>query len=286
MCYTVTIKPFVLLIPALIAGLVVTLLVAVVLLSLVGGVVAVVLKARRKMLMEAGKSHSKAEDNPHKDGNVKMYQNVQSHPTPASGHSEPDYSTAVDAFINPASATAPFKTNMCEIDQPTEIGGGGVYEEARVEWSGGGHFEEPEKGANKKQKKFTTKKVNPKLVKHEDLYAEPNKVKKKDVRKVSRSEEVAAASDALYAQPDMTKKKDHKDQQNLEQEVKLAPQAPLPYKKHKETKHESEENGEDVPKLPPPYVPDEEQLHNAGDGDASSSPERKFEYAVLDWHKK
>ena len=81
---------------ALTAGVVVSLLVVVVLLSLVGGVVAVVLRARRKMMMEAGQSDSKAEDNTQEGNNIK-YQNVQSHPPLASGHSEPDYATAADA---------------------------------------------------------------------------------------------------------------------------------------------------------------------------------------------
>ena len=275
---------------ALIAGVVVSILVAVVLLSLVGGVVAVVLRARRKTMMEAGQSDSKAEDSTREqEGNNILYQNVQSQLTPATGPSEPNYATAADAFTNPASATAPFKTNMCEIDQPTDIGGGGVYEEARVEWSSGGRFEEPVKGVSEKQKKSAIKKVNAKFVKPEDLYAEPNKVKKKDPKKdspVSRSEEAAAPSDALYAQPDLTKKKNQKGQQDVVQESKLPPQAPLPYKKHKEEKHDGEEDGEDVPELPPLYVSDEEQHCNTGDGDGPSSMERKFEYAVLDWHKK
>ena len=163
-----------------------------------------------------------------------MYQNVQSQPTPTSGYIEPDYSTAADAFINPASATASFKTHIYEIDQPSDIGGGGVYEEARVEWSGGGHFEEPVKSASEKEKKSATKKTKTKLVKPEDLYAEPNKVKKKDAKKdsqVSKHEGAAVPSDDLYAQPDMTKKKTQKCQQDLEQKSekeRLPLQAPLP----------------------------------------------------------
>ena len=244
----------------------------------------VVLRAGRKMKIKAGQSHSNAEDNPHKEeNNVKMYQNIQSQPNPASGHSEPDYATAADAFINPASATASFKTHIYEIDQPSDIGGGGVYEEARIDWSGGRHFEEPVKGASEKQKKCTIKEVKTKLVKLEDLYAEPNKAKKKDAKKVSRSG-VATLSDDLYAQPDMTKKKTQKGQQDLKQEVKLLPQAPLLYKQHKEVKHKSEVDGEDAPELPPLHVPDEEQYYNARGG--PSSLEREYDYAVLDWQQK
>ena len=176
---------------------------------------------------------------------------------------------------------------MYEVDQPSDTGGGGVYEEAKVEWSGGGRFEETVEGSSEKQKKSVSNKVNAKFVKPEDLYAEPKKVKKKDSKKdkqVSRSEGAAAPSDDLYAQPDMTKKKNQKGQQ----ERKLPSQALLPYKKYKEAKHDGEEDGKDVPELPPPYVPDEEQHDNNTEdgGPGPSSTERKFEYAVLDWQKK
>ena len=273
---------------ALIAGVVVSLLVVVVLLSLMGGVVAVVLRARQKMSMKSSQSHSKAEDKPHNsEANINMYKNVQSQPTPTSGHSEPDYATASDAFINPASATASMYDCANEIGQgPTDVGGGGVYEEARVEWSGGGHFKESVKGTSEKKKKSAAKKIKTKLVKPEDLYAEPNKAKKKDAKKVSRSDEVAILSDDLYAQPDMTKKKTQKGQQDLEQEVKLPPQAPLPYQKHKESKHNSEEDTEDVPEFPPPYVPNEEHYYNARGEGGPSSLERKYDYAMLDWQQK
>ena len=281
--------------PALIAGVVVALLVVV--LSLVGGVMAVVLWVRRKKMMEAGQSNSKAEDSPHEgEVNANMYQNVQSQPTPASGHNEPYYSTAPDVtFINPASATASFSAHMYdsanEIDQePTDVGGEGLYEEARVEerCGGGGHFEEPEKRVSGKQKKSAAKKVNTKMGNPEDLYAEPNKVKKKNAQKdskVTRTEEAATPSDDLYAKPDMTKKKDQRSQQNSEQERKLPPQAPLPYKKHKEVMHEREEEVEDVPELPPPYVSDEEQCYNTRGEARPFSLERRYDYAVLDWQQ-
>ena len=260
----------------------------VVLLSLIGGVLAVVLWARRKKMMEGGQSsHAKAEDNQNEEVNNNTYQNVQSQPTLAPGD-EPDLATTADAFVNPASATASFKTHMydsaCNIDQePTEVGRGGVYEEARVEWDGGQCYEEPVK--NRKQKSAAMK-VN---IKPEDLYAQPSKVKKKDAKKdnrVMKSEDTAASSDDLYAQPDMTKKKYRSSQQDSEQERKLPPQAPLPYKKHKEAKHESEGDEEDIPELPPPYVSAEEQYYTTGGGDGPSSMERKFEYAVLEWHRK
>ena len=278
--------------------MVVALLVVVVLLSLVGGVVAVVLWVRRKKMMEAGQSNSKAENSPHEgEVNMNMYQNVKNQPTPASGHNEPYYSTAVDmyTFINPASATASFNTHMYdsanEIDrEPTDVGGGGIYEEAKVEerLDGGGYYEEPDKCLSGKQKKSAAKKVNTKLVKPEDLYAEPNKMKKKNAKKdsqASKTEETAAPSDDLYAKPDMTKKKDQRSQQDSEQERKLPPQAPLPYKKHQEAMHESEKEVEDVPELPPPYVPDEEQYNTGGEA-GPSSPERRYDYAVLDWQQK
>ena len=291
---TITLSSF----PALIAGVVVALLVVVVLLSLVGGVVAVVLWARGKKVMEAGQSHSKVEDSPHEgEVNANMYQNVQCQPTPASGHNEPYYSTAADVtFINPASATASFNTHTydsAEVDQePTDVGGGEVYKEAKVEerCGGGGDHEEPGKSVSQKHRKSAAKKVNTKLVKPEDLYAEPNKVKKKNAKKDSQlasgTEKAAAPSDDLYAKPDMTKKKDQRSQQCSEQERKLPPQAPLPYKKHKEAMHENEEDGVDVPELPPPYVPDEKQCYISRGEAGPPSPERKYDYAALDWQQK
>ena len=98
------------------------------------------------------------------------------------------------------------------------------------------------------------------------------------MKKVSRSEE-ATLSDDLYAQPDMTKKKTQKGHRDLEQQVKLSPQAPLPYKKHKAAKHEREEDGENVPEFPPRYVPDEEQYYNTRGEGGLSSPEREYDYA-------
>ena len=271
--------------PALIVGMVVSILVVVVLLSLVGGVVAVVVVARRKREMESGQqSHCKAEDKAREgDVRINMYQKGQSQATPASGSSEPNYDIAADTFVNPASATASFKTHMYDsasnLDQePTEVGRGGVYEEARV---GGGHYEDPVKSASGKQTKSAAKKMNAKLAKLDDLYAQPSKVKKKkndakEDSQVSRKE-AAAPPDDLYAQPDMAKKKHQKSQQVVEQERKLPPQVPPPYKKHKEAKQEGEDE-EDAPALPPPYVPD------IDNGDGDSPTERKFEYAVLDWH--
>ena len=273
--------------PALIVGMVVSILVVVLLLSLVGGVVAVVVRTRRKRGLESGQQcHCKAEDKASEGAvGINMYQNVQSQATPPSGSSGPNYDIAANIFVNPASATASFKTHMYDsadnLDQePTEVGGGGAYEEARVEWDGRGHNEDPVKSTSGKQTRSAAKKVNAKLVKLDDLYAQPSKVKKKNKAKedaqVSRKE-AAAPSDDLYAQPDMAKKKHQKSQQDVEQVRKLPPQVPPPYKKHKEAKEEGEDE-EDAPVLPPPYVPDTDN----GDGD--SPTERKFEYAVLDWH--
>ena len=242
--------------------------------------------------MDAGQSsRAKTEDNQHEEEIKNSYQNVQSQPTSAPGH-ELDHAITADAFVNPASATASFKTHMYDsagnLDQePTEVGGGGVYEEARVEWHGGQCYEEPLKSTSTKQKKSAAKKVN---IRPEDLYAQPSKVKKKDAKKVNqitKSERAAIPSDDLYAQPDMTKKKDRGNWQDSEKERKIPPQAPLSYKKHKEAKHESEGNEKYIPELPPPYVSAEEQYYNtAEDGDGPSSMEREFEYAVLEWHKK
>ena len=233
--------------------------------------------------MEAGQSsHAKTEDSQHEEKiNNNIYKNVQSQPTLAPGD-ELDHTITADAFVNPASATASFKTQMYEsasnLDQePTKMGGEGVYEEARVEWNSGQCYGEPVKSTSAKQKKSAAKKVN---IKPEDLYAQPSKVKKKDAKKdsqITKSERAAIPSDDLYAQPDMTKKKDRGNRQDSEQERKILPHAPLPYKKHKEAKHESEGDEEDIP--------DEEHYYNTAE-DGPSSMERQFEYAVLEWHKK
>ena len=243
--------------------------------------------------MEGGQSsHAKAEDNQHEEEiNNNKYQNVQSQPTLAPGH-ETDHAITADAFVNPASATASFKTHMYEsagnLDQePSKVGGEGVYEETRLEWDGGQCYEEPMNSTSKNQKKSAAKKVN---IKPEDLYAQPSNVKKKDAKKgsqITKCKRAAIPSDDLYAQPDMIKKKDRGNRQDSERERKIPPHAPLPYKKHKEAKHESEGDEEDIPELPPPYVSAEEQYYNtAGSGDRPSSMARKFEYAVLEWHKK
>ena len=239
--------------------------------------------------MESGQqSHCKAQDKASEgDVSINMYQNVQSQATPVSGSSEPNHAIAADIFVNPASATASFKTHMYDsasnLDQvPTEVDGGGVYEEARVEWDGIAHYEDPVKRTSGKQTKSAAKKMNAKLAKLDDLYAQSSKVnkkKKKDAKEdsqVSRTE-AAVPSDDLYAQPDMAKKKHQKSQQDMEQERKLPPQVPPPYKKHKEAKQEGED-GEDAPALSPPYVPDTDN------GGGASLTERKFEYVVLDWH--
>ena len=249
---------------------------------------AVVVRARRKREIESGQqSHCKAEDKASEgDVCVNMYQNVQNQATLASGSSGPNYAIAADVFVNPASATTSFTTHMYDsadtLDQePTEVGGGGVYEEARVEWDGGGHNKDPVNSTSGKQTKSVAKKMNAKLVKLDDLYAQPSKVKKKkkdakEDSQVSRKE-AAAPSDDLYAQPDMAEKKHQKSQQDVEQVRKLPPQVPPPYKKHKEANQEGEDEG-NAPVLPPPYVPDTDN----GDGDYPM--QRKFEYAVLDWH--
>ena len=278
----------------------VALLVVVLLLSLVGGVVAVVVVVKRKRKMtETAQSHSKAylEDSLHEGKGSKdicMYQNVQSQPTPASGHKEPYYSTAADNFTNPASATASFRAHMYDSADYSKVdaGGEGLYEEARVEARcGGGEYSgEPVKGASRGQNTSAVEKANCELVNPEELYTQPDKMAKvkKDMQG-SKSEQSAAPLEDLYTMPDMTKKMEQRNQQCWEQESeekKLAPQAPIPYKKHKEAKHESGENGEDVPEVPPPYVPDEEQYYNTRGGAGPSSLERRYDYAVLDWQQK
>ena len=269
------------LVPALIAGVVVSLLVVLLLLSLVGGVLAVVVKARRKM---------KAKETVHDSGET--YENVQSQHTPLSRHNESayDYATTSDIFINPASATASFSANYNVHDSTS---GEGHCEDARVEEKlpKDGCYEDLSSKVGKQKK--SSLKNSPKVENPEDLYAQPAKVKKKwKSRKdsqVNETKEVAAPCDDLYAQPDMTKKKDKRGQQHWEQESeerKLVPTAPLPYKRHVEMKQEAEEDEEDIPEVPPPFVPDEEQYYNTKCGAGPSTQDGNYDYAVVDRQQK
>ena len=319
---------------ALIAGVVVSLLVVLLLLSLVGGVLAVVVKARIKKDKETVHSQSKVEDESTKmkdiTDNAGSCQNVRGQPTQTTRHYENtyDYATAEYAFINPASATATASfsanvydsTDYSEVDQRLLAAGGeGHCEEFRVEekWSGGRCNEDPIKGVISKQKKSALK-DNSKVLTPEELYAQPDKAKKKknastkvmkpeelyaqpDKAKKRRknmstekdievtSEEVAAPCDDLYAQPDMTKKKNKRSQQHWEQESEErqpVPAVPLPYKKHVEVMQETDEDEEDIPEVPPPFVPDGEQYYNTRGGDGPSTQDSNYDYAVVDSRKK
>ena len=270
------------LVPALIAGVVVSLLVVLLLLSLVGGVLAVVMKARRKM---------KAKETVQDRGEA--YENVQGQTTPPSRHNESayDYATASDIFINPASATASFSANYNVYDSTC---GEGHCEDARVEEKlpMDGCYEDLSSKVGK-QKTSCLKKNGPKVENPEELYSQPTKVKKKWKSKndsqVNVTEDVAAPCDDLYAKPDMTKKKDKRSQLHWEQESeerKPVPAAPLPYKKHMEVKQETDEDEEDIPEVPPPFVPDGEQYYSTRGGAWPSTQDGNYNYAVVDRQQK
>ena len=312
--------------------MVISLLVVLLLLSLVVGVVAVVVKARRKKGKETVHSQSNVEDESTKmediTDNAGSSQNVRGQPTHTSRHYENtyDYATAENIFINPASATASFSANVydstdySEVDQrPLAAVGKDHCEEFRVEekWSGGGCNGDPIKGVISKQKKsalkdsskvFTPeelyaqpdkakkkKNASTKVMKPEELYAQPDKAKKrrknmsteKDIEVTS--EELAASCDDLYAQPDMTKKKNKRSQQHWKQESEERqpiPAVPLPYKKHVEVMQEADEDEEDIPEVPPPFVPDGEQYYNTKGGDGPSTQDSNYDYAVVDRKKR
>ena len=251
------------------------------LLSLVGGVLAVVVKARRK---------ERAKKTVQDIGEA--YETVQGQTTPPSRHNENayDYATASDIFINPASATASFSVNYNVYDSTS---GEGHCEDARVEEKlpVDGCYEDPVNSNLGKQKESSLKKNSPKVENPEDLYAQPTKVKKKWKSKkdsqVNETEEVATSCDDLYAKPDMTKKKDKRSQQHWEQESeekKLAPTALLPNKKHVEVMQETDEDEEDIPEVPPPFVLDEEQYYNTKCG--AGPPTQDGNYAVVDRQQK
>ena len=295
--------------PALIAGVVVSLLVVLLLLSLVGGVIAVVVKARRKMKSQKTiESQSNEEVGPTKVedivDNPDTCQNVRHQPSESSRYNEDtyDYATAENVFINPASATASFSANVYDSANYSEVGqrlfdagGEGHCEEVRVEekWGGGGCHEDSVKGAISKQKKSALKDSS-KVAIPEELYAQPDKAKKKKNMSTEKDIEVtnknvAASSDDLYAKPDMTKKKDKRSQQHWKQESeerKLVPTAPIPYKKHVEMKQESDEDEEDIPEVPPPFVPDGEQYYNTKGGAVPPTQDGNYYYAVVDRQQK
>ena len=270
------------LVPALIAGVVVSLLVVLLLLSLMGGVLAVVVKAmREKQAKETVQDSGEA------------YENVQGHSTPPSRHNQNtyDYATASDIFINPASATASFSTRYNVHDSTS---GECHCEDARVEEKlpKGGCYEDLSSKVEK-QKKSCLKKNSPKVEHPEDLYAQPTKVKKKWKSKndsqVNETEEVDTPCDDLYAKPDMTKKKDKRSQQTWEQESeeeKLVPTAPLSYKKHVEMKQETDEDEEVIPEVPPPFVLDGEQYYNTKCGAGPPTQDSNYDYAVVDRQQK
>ena len=227
--------------------------------------------------MEAVQSLSKVGSNP-QTGEVAgesinndymvHYENSQMATAGLHIESEYTYATADDAFINPASATASHLTHVSEsafyseVDQrPLEInaGEGGLYEEARGEarWSGGGLYEEAEKRAAGKQKESAAKEQSSKLKNPEDLYTQPNKMKKtaKPAKQINRADDTDVNLDDLYAKPDMTKKKSKRSQQHCKQESEG--KKPVP-PEHKADKNENGMDEEDIPEVPLPYVCNEE----------------------------
>ena len=293
----------------LIAGVVVSLLVVLLLLSLVGGVLAVVVKARRKKKSKKTvESQSNEEDGPPKTedtaDNAYTCHNVRRQSSESSRHNEDahDYATAENIFINPASATASFNTNVYDSANYSEVGqrlfaagGEGHFEEFRVEqkWGGGGCHEDSVKSALSKQN-ISALKDSCKVAMPEELYAQPDKAKKKknvstekDTEVTKKDVTVAAPCDDLYAQPDMTKKKDKRSQQHWEQESeerKLVSTTPLPYKKHVEVMQEADEDEEDIPEVPPPF--DEEQYYNSRGGAGPPTQDGNYDYAVVDRQQK
>ena len=284
--------------PVLIAGVVAPFLVVLLLLlSLVGGVLAVVVKVKRKKVKETVPSKFKVEDQPPivegATDTIKMYE-----PTAASHDADNayDYATTDDAFKNPASATASFNTNVYdsadigEVDQmPSDAGERLHYEDARngEKWDARGN-ENPVKSGSGEQMKSNAKTASTKVMKSGELYTQPNKMKKKNKRKTRKDSEAnAAPCDDLYAKPDMTKKKAKRSQQHWEQESeerKLVPTPPLPYEKYKEPENTTEEDEKDIPEVPLPYVPDEELYYNTRGG--SLPQDGHYDYALVDRQQK
>ena len=258
---------------------------------------AVVVKARRKLKAnEAVQSESRVEDRlcemVDTTSNVGTCQYALAQPSSPSKHNENnyDYATASDIFINPVSATVSFTTNVYD-----SAGGVGHYEMIKIEEKlGGGECDEGGVAGILGGQKKSLKLDSPKVVKLEDLYAQPAKVKKKwNTKKdsqVNETEDVPAPCDELYAKPDMTKKKDKRNWQHWEQESekrKPVPTAPLPYKKHVEVKRETDEDEVDIPDEPVPFsIADGEQYHNTKGGAGPPTQGGNYDYAVVDRQQK
>ena len=258
---------------------------------------AVVVKARRKKGKKEGITD-----------NVDSCQNVRGQPIHKSRHYNDtyDFATAENIFINPASATASFNTNVYDSTDYSEVdrrllaaGGEGHCEEFRVEekWSVGGCHEDrmksvitpeelyaqPDKARKKKNastKSKQKKSDSSKVATPEELYAQPDKARKKKnaSAKVMKPEE-------LYAQPDKVKKKrknmsTEKDIEVINEEVAapcddLYAQPDMTKKKDKRSEQHWEQESEErkpVPTVPLPYKKHVEVMQEA-DEDEEDTPE-------------
>ena len=91
------------------------------------------------MAKETVQSKYKVENKLHERGGATDNMDTCQHVDPTSKHNETayDYATAKHAFINPASATASFNTNMYDsanysevVERPFAAGGNSHYEDA------------------------------------------------------------------------------------------------------------------------------------------------------------
>ena len=249
--------------------------------------IAVVIKARRR---KKGKETVKSQGEPlEAKVNVDTYEYVRDQPTPRPRQDENtyDYATAENAFINPASATASFSTHVYdstnyseEVARSLADGEECHNEEARAEVSsGGGCHEEPAavKGTRGKQKNSEVTNVITKVLKPEELYAQPDKLTKKrkfsgdggcceenSYRKqknsnVKKASAKAVKPEELYTQPDklMKKKKNtKKDTQVNEMKDVAAPcddlyaKPDMTKKKDKRSRQQWEQESEERKPIP------------------------------------
>ena len=214
-----------------------------------------------------------------------------------SGHYELD-----EAFTGTASAVAAHSINTYDGVQYSEVDQGPAGNRGRGGYEEAGMYEEPvsssvvvtvigmekakKKMAGTTQKESASKAVNP-----DELYAQPDKSKKKTNGKEADKDEglnTTRAPDQLYAQPDKSKKSVKKQgkQQQLQSMTDPEQLYTQPNKARAAGVHTVGEDTEVAPQLPPPYVPDEEQYYNTRSGAGPANQEGMYTYAVIDWQQK
>ena len=298
----------------LIAGVVVSLAVAILLLvALVVVVLAVVVVVRRRKRGKRGgvvkernntTTDSYYEFDDEETENENSVQNGQASQSMSNSHLADhllkisEHYEVSSVFINSASSDKSLGINICHNDiHQSAPECWGALEVTSAQWNGAGSCEElssrdycdvfptginipghkDDANSSNAQKK---EELNPDL-----MYAQPDRSKNKGNAREGegRFEDKPPLPTDMYARPDMAKKK-HRRQQKHEGkggQKKLVPQAFLPYQHYQEHAVERGEDREAAPAPPPPYIPHEEQYYNTRGGAGPPSQERNYDYVVV-----